>query len=160
MRPAAVHVELLDWESARAIAAPIRFKVFVEEQKVPEESEIDERDPHCVHALARGDDGRAVGTGRLLPDGHIGRMAVLREWRGRKVGTTMIGALLELARAQGRRRILLNSQTHAMAFYARFGFEPRGMEFTEAGIPHREMVLDLQPSEGTSHAHQQHPGRQ
>jgi predicted GNAT family N-acyltransferase len=62
MSRAPVRIELLDWDSARPLAAPIRFAVFVEEQNVPEELEIDERDPHCVHALARGDDGRPTGT--------------------------------------------------------------------------------------------------
>ena len=75
-------IELLDWQAAQREAKRIRFKVFVEEQGVPRELEMDENDAQSLHALAYAD-GRAIGTGRLLPDGHIGRMAVLKEWRGR-----------------------------------------------------------------------------
>ena len=138
-----MRVELLDWEAARPLAAPIRFAVFVEEQKVPEEAEIDERDPHCVHALAWSDDGRPLGTGRLLPDGHIGRMAVRAPWRGRGVGRAILDLLIGLARQRGDARVVLNAQTQAMPFYARAGFVPSGPEFDEAGIPHREMALVL-----------------
>jgi len=138
-----VRVELLDWESARALAAPIRFKVFVEEQKVPEESEIDERDPHCVHALARGDDGRAVGTGRLLPDGHIGRMAVLREARQLGVGSALLTALMDEAWRRGHAQAVLSAQTHAIPFYRRHGYVVVGGEYMDCGIPHVDMVCDL-----------------
>jgi len=138
-----VHVELLDWESARAIAAPIRFKVFVEEQKVPEEAEIDERDPHCVHALARGDDGRALGTGRLLPDGHIGRMAVLREARQLGVGSALLTALMDEARRRGHAQAMLSAQTHAIPFYRRHGYAVVGGEYLDCGIPHVDMACDL-----------------
>jgi predicted GNAT family N-acyltransferase len=78
MRRADVTVELGPWETLRAQAAPIRTAVFVEEQRVPAEIEIDEFDPVSLHAIARDREGRALGTGRLLPDGHIGRLAVLR----------------------------------------------------------------------------------
>ena len=85
-------IRLLDWESARAHAAPIRFAVFVEEQGVPLEIELDEMDPKSLHAVAF-EDASPVGTGRLLPDGHVGRMAVLKNWRGRGVGGQILAAL-------------------------------------------------------------------
>ena len=91
------------------------------------------------HVLALTADGSAVGTGRLLPDGHIGRMAVLRPWRGRGVGAALLTELLRIAQAAGLEDLALNAQTHAIAFYARFGFEPEGETFLEAGIPHRAM---------------------
>jgi len=84
-----------------------------------------------------------IGCGRLLRDGHIGRMAVLRECRGRGVGAALLALLVALARERGNDRAILNAQTHALPFYARFGFMPEGLEFTEAGIPHRTMTLTL-----------------
>lgn len=143
MSRAPVRVELLDWEAAQPLAAPIRFAVFVEEQKVPEESEIDERDPHCVHALARGDDGRPLGTGRLLPDGHIGRMAVLAEARGLGVGSALLVALMDEARRRGHAQAALSAQTHAIAFYRRHGYAVVSGEYMDCGIPHVDMTCDL-----------------
>jgi predicted GNAT family N-acyltransferase len=131
-------IDLLRWEEVRDEASRIRFTVFVEEQGVPREIELDERDAQCVHALARLD-GRAVGTGRLLPDAHIGRMAVLRECRGQGVGGRILEALMACARQRGDRKIVLSAQVHAQAFYARHGFAPFGEVYPEAGIPHQDM---------------------
>jgi len=138
-----MRVELLDWDAARPLAAPIRFTVFVEEQKVPEESEIDERDPHCVHALAWSDDGRPLGTGRLLPDGHIGRMAVLLEARKLGVGSALLVALMDEARRRGYAQAALSAQTHAIAFYRRHGYAVVSGEYMDCGIPHVDMTCDL-----------------
>jgi predicted GNAT family N-acyltransferase len=138
-----IRVELMDWEKARPVAGPLRFAIFVGEQNVPEGIELDDQDEHCLHAIAYDVDGKAIGTGRLLPDGHIGRMAVLREWRGKGVGGRLLEALIERARARGMRRVALNAQTHAAPFYARFGFAVVGAEFMEAGIPHVEMTRAL-----------------
>lgn len=121
----------------------IREAVFVVEQGVPLAIERDEWDARAEHALACDDQGRAIGTGRLLPDGHIGRMAVLREHRGRGVGGQILAALLERARERGMTRVVLNAQTHAMPFYARHGFVAFGDEFAEAGIPHVAMSRAL-----------------
>jgi predicted GNAT family N-acyltransferase len=121
----------------------VREAVFVVEQGVPPEIELDEWDPRCEHALATEPHGRVVGTGRLLPDGHIGRMAVLKEWRGRGVGGAMLEALVERAAARGMTRLVLNAQTHAVPFYARYGFVPFGDEFVEADIPHVAMAREL-----------------
>lgn len=143
MKRAPVRVELLDWDAALPLAAPIRFKVFVQEQKVPEESEIDERDPQCVHALARGDDGRPLGTGRLLPDGHIGRMAVLPEARKLGVGSALLVALMDEARRRGHAQAALSAQTHAIAFYQRHGYAVVSGEYMDCGIPHVDMTCDL-----------------
>ena len=85
----------------------------------------------------------AIGCGRLLPDGHIGRLAVLPAWRGRDVGSALLGQLVDLARARGHARVILNSQTQAMPFYARHGFVAVGDEYLEAGIPHRTMTRCL-----------------
>ena len=131
-------IELLDWERARGQAAPIRFAVFVEEQGVPLEIELDEYDPVSLHALAL-DGEKAVGTGRLLPDGHIGRMAVLREYRNQGVGGQLLKRLVEAAKARGDRQVLLSAQVGALKFYRAHGFEPEGDEYMEAGIRHQAM---------------------
>src|SRR5262247_3623399 len=136
-------IRILDWSEARAPAMTVREAVFVVEQGVPPEIELDEWDPQCDHALAFAPGDRAVGTGRLLPDGHIGRMAVLREWRGRGVGGALLVALVERAAARGMKRLVLNAQTHAVSFYTRYGFAVFGDEFVEADIPHVAMARDL-----------------
>ena len=136
-------VESGDWTRLADRSRPIRQQVFMREQGVPQELEWDEFDPDSRHALAIDPNGDAIGTGRLLPDGHIGRMAVLREWRSKGVGAALLRHLMELARSQGMHRLALNAQTHAAPFYARFGFASEGNEFIEAGIPHISMTRTL-----------------
>lgn len=121
----------------------MRFAVFVEEQGVPAEIELDEWDAASEHAIAADAAGRPIATGRLLPDGHVGRMAVLPNWRGRGVGAAVLEALLARAVARGMERAVLNAQTQAREFYARFGFTQVGDEFMEAGIPHVTMARRL-----------------
>lgn len=131
-----VHITLDNWTTQRAVAEAIRHEVFVLEQAVPIELEWDEMDVTSVHALAWADDGQALGTGRLLPDGHIGRMAVKREWRGRGIGGAILQGLMKEARNRGDTEVVLNAQVQAEAFYARFGFVREGEVFMDAGIPH------------------------
>lgn len=133
-----LRIELLDWTTARAEASRIRLTVFVDEQRVPPEIEVDDQDPVCVHALAYAR-GRAVGTGRLLPDGHIGRMAVLKESRSLGVGGAILERLVQEACNRGMQRVVLSAQTHALGFYRRHGFTEEGAVYEEAGIPHQEM---------------------
>lgn len=123
----------------------VREVVFVQEQNVPSDLEWDGLDEACVHALAETADGRAIGTGRLLDDGRIGRMAVLEEFRGRGVGDAILKLLLDEAREAGIARTHLHSQVHALGFYLRHGFIADGDEFEEADIPHQTMVLELGP---------------
>jgi predicted GNAT family N-acyltransferase len=132
----------MSWESAREQAVPLRFAVFVQEQGVPVEIELDELDAGCLHALAfQGN--RAVGTGRLLPDGHIGRMAVLKPWRRRGIGGAMLKKLVEAAAGRGVRTLRLSAQVHALEFYRAHGFRPEGEVYEEAGIPHQGMLRQL-----------------
>jgi len=138
-----VLVRIVPWSDARIEAQRIRAAVFVAEQGVPFEIELDDWDERCEHALACDASGRPVGTGRLLPDGHIGRMAVLRESRGQGVGGLVLEALIGRARERGMRRVALNAQTHAAPFYVRFGFVVAGETFMEAGIPHVAMERSL-----------------
>ena len=128
------------WDDARERARAIRYSVFVEEQGVPVELEWDDMDAPSWHALAFAEDGTPVATGRLLPDGHIGRMAVLKVARGTGMGARVLAALMALAAELGYPELILNAQTHAAPFYARVGFEQVGDEFEEAGIPHVEML--------------------
>ena len=132
-----------DWTSMRDLARPVRYQVFVVEQNVPLEMEWDDFDPVSRHVLALDADGNVIGTARLLPDGHIGRMAVLSEWRNRGVGAALLRRLVALAASIGMTQIVLRAQTHAVPFYERFGFVGVGSEFFEAGIPHITMTQYL-----------------
>lgn len=134
-----LHVEVRGWDEAEACVMPVRTEVFVVEQGVPAEIERDALDAVCRHAIARDAAGRVIATGRLLPDGHIGRMAVLREARGAGVGGAVLQALIAEAARRGLNEVALNAQTHALDFYLHHGFEPVGEVFMEAGIPHRAM---------------------
>lgn len=128
------------WEDLGESARLVREAVFVDEQKVPRSIEMDQRDRVSRHVIARDGNGRAIGTGRLLPDGQLGRLAVLADWRGKGVGRALLERLLEEAERQDQRRLALHAQTQASGFYRRFGFVDEGPEFMEAGIPHRTMV--------------------
>lgn len=140
---ARVRVVLGQWVSPlRDDARAVREDVFVREQAVPAELEMDDMDALSVHAVAYDAQGRALGTGRLLPDGHIGRMAVHAHARGMGVGSALLQALVERAWQLAYPRVALNAQVHALGFYARHGFVAHGPAFMDAGIPHREMVLE------------------
>ncbi len=132
-------IHVVDWAAARLLASPLRERVFVVEQGVPPELEQDEFDAVCRHALAQTADGTPIATGRLLPDGHIGRMAVDVRWRGKGVGGAVLQALVQEAAARGMPAAMLNAQEHAVDFYRRHGFVEEGEAFMEAGIAHRGM---------------------
>jgi predicted GNAT family N-acyltransferase len=136
-------IRLASWREAQLQVAPVREAVFMREQRVPADLEWDGLDAAALHVVAAEPSGAVIGTARLLPDGHIGRMAVLLPWRGRGVGSAMLTMLIATARERGLDAVRLNAQLHAVAFYARHGFERRGPEFPDAGIPHVEMRLYL-----------------
>jgi len=131
------------WAHDAPRLAAVRRAVFIDEQGVPEAMEWDEHDAASIHWLATADDGTPIGCARLLPDGHIGRMAVLPAWRGRGVGQALLAAVLNAAKARGYTTLRLSAQTHAAAFYARAGFVAVGDEYVEAGIPHVAMQMAL-----------------
>jgi predicted GNAT family N-acyltransferase len=139
----AYSVRRADWDRERAALRGLRHAVFIVEQRVPEEEEWDDLDATCLHALAQDEAGSPVGTGRLTPDGKIGRMAVLKEWRGVGVGSAVLAFLVENARRRGHKECRLNAQSHALDFYRQHGFEAYDAEFMEAGIPHRRMKRNL-----------------
>ena len=118
-----LHVRVADWQKDNADLRRIREAVFIAEQSVPPELEWDDEDAQAIHFLALDDD-YAIGTARLLPDGHIGRMAVLPHARTRGVGGALLRALLDEARCAGHTAVELSAQTHARAFYERHGFTP------------------------------------
>jgi predicted GNAT family N-acyltransferase len=128
-----------DWPMQRTDAQAVRHDVFVLEQKIPIEMEWDAMDAACLHAVAYDDGGRAIGTGRLLPDGHIGRMAVRKEARSSGVGGAILQALMQAAQARGDQTVRLNAQISAEPFYLRHGFARHGEPFVEAGIAHIHM---------------------
>ncbi|BAO44413.1 GNAT family N-acetyltransferase [Thiolapillus brandeum] len=134
------HVRLAHWPGDEPALRQVRERVFVQEQQVPLELEWDGIDDQCLHMLAEDKSGNPIGTGRLLPDGHIGRMAVLREWRGRGVGSALLQALMQEGEKQGFRNMVLAAQLQAMPFYEKAGFTAEGEIFDDAGIPHRNMV--------------------
>jgi predicted GNAT family N-acyltransferase len=118
--------------------------VFVQEQGIDEALEWDEADALSLHAVAY-QGAQAIGTGRLLPDARIGRMAVLPEFRRAKVGTQLLLALIDAAGKQGQTRVELSAQTYVKAFYEAHGFVAFGPVYDDAGIPHQSMAKPLQP---------------
>lgn len=136
-------VQSVSHAAAHAAIHGVRQQVFVIEQGVPAELERDALDPACHHVLAHDADGQPIGTGRLLPDGRIGRMAVLPGWRGKGVGEAMLDALVKAATAGGLHEVHLHAQLAARDFYARLGFLPEGAVFEEAGIAHQQMRRTL-----------------
>ena len=136
-------VRVADWKTDNPAVRSIRETVFIQEQNVPVELEWDQFDENCLHLLALDTTSRPIGTARLLQDGHIGRMAVLKEWRRCGVGTALLKHLLSEAKKRGLVVTIVNAQTYAVDFYARFGFQSEGDEFLDAGIPHVQMILQL-----------------
>lgn len=141
-----LEILIKSWKEAQVSAFLVRQDVFIREQGVPAELELDELDPSATHALAC-QNGQCVGTGRLvnLGDGQaqIGRMAVLANFRGSGIGSRILKSLVELAGIQGTKTIILHSQVSAIPFYERMGFISDGPTYDEAGIPHRNMILLL-----------------
>lgn len=129
------------WETLAKAATLVRFAVFVDEQQVPAEIELDDFDAVSLHAVVFDEHNDPVATGRLLPDGHIGRMAVMASARGTGVGGMVLQALIEEGRRRGHKALVLSAQTHAIGFYAKYGFMAEGDIYLDAGINHRDMRL-------------------
>ncbi len=134
-----ITVSVVSWSDKQAELFSVRQAVFIEEQNVPESIEVDDRDSECRHVLACDRAGVPVGTARIDTDGKIGRMAVLREYRGLGVGRRMLCAIMDYGRTNGITDFHLSSQISAVGFYEKMGFEPFGGEFMEAGIRHVNM---------------------
>lgn len=130
-----------NWSTDEAAIAHVRRVVFIEEQAVPEGLEWEALDPECAWFVACASDGEIVGIVRLTPDARIGRMAVLTAWRRQGVGAALLASALDAARRQGHSSVRLSAQTHALPFYARYGFQPEGEIYQDAGIPHLAMTF-------------------
>ncbi len=138
-----LQIRLAGWEQDSTAIRAVRNAVFSVEQGISEILDFDGRDRECVHVLAQVGEGEIIGTARMLPDGHVGRIAVHKQWRGRGVGTRLVEHLTKVARERGIAEIHLHSQVQAAEFYSRLGFEARGDRFMEAGIEHVLMVRIL-----------------
>jgi len=127
-----------DWAALGEAAALVRTEVFIVEQAIAPALEWDDDDAASLHCVAFEGD-RPVACGRLLPDGRIGRMAVLKPWRGRGLGGAILERLVEAARSRGDAVATLSAQCHAEGFYRAHGFAPDGAVFDDAGIAHLPM---------------------
>ncbi len=138
-------VRIADYDADEAALRAIRFAVFVDEQQVSEELEIDDTDPRCIHVLAFDGD-EPVGTGRidLAESGKVGRVAVVASRRGQGVGTALMSLIHGVARENTLDQVWCNAQVSALPFYERLGYRVTSAEpFDEAGIPHVRMELSL-----------------
>ena len=136
-------IRIVDWVRYSEALSSIRHTVFVEEQGVPVELELDGEDSSAWHAAAFSDDGRLVGTGRMLRSGKIGRMAVSQSMRRQGIGRALLDALVAEAKRLKLEEVSLGAQLPAVAFYERAGFEAYGDIFLDAGIDHKMMRLVL-----------------
>lgn len=141
-----LEILLKSWKEAEVDAFLVRQEVFILEQGVPVELELDEFDSSAAHVLAY-QDSRCIGTGRLVnlspKQAQIGCMAVLANFRGKGVGMQILQKLMDLAASQGAQEIILHSQVSAIPFYKKLGFQAQGDVYDEAGISHRNMMLSL-----------------
>jgi len=120
----------------------VRHAVFTEEQGIDAELDFDGQDQAAIHALAiQG--GRALATGRILNDGHIGRIAVRKDCRQLGLGAEVVMSLVDAARQQHYGRVYLGSQKYAVGFYQKLGFSVYGECYMEAGIEHQYMEMHL-----------------
>ncbi len=132
------------WSQHHAALSAIRREVFIEEQKVPKDLEWDGIDDECVHVLAQDlIQGLPVGTGRLVTDGQIGRMAIHKNYRRMGIGHRILQQLLELAKRDGHTQVYLHAQLYVVDFYQQAQFEKTGETFMDAGIAHVKMTRKL-----------------
>ena len=136
-------VSLVCWHDGEPLLKSIREAVFIRELGVSAGLEWDGKDEGCRHALALSLQGDAIGCGRMLPDGHIGHIAVLPQWRKQKVGTAIVEALLDYARTHDYPQISVDAQPQYVPFYRSNGFAEQGEAFKEAGLQHIKMSLKL-----------------
>jgi len=136
-------LKITSWDKDKDALSLVRRKVFIEEQNVPEELEWDEYDKDCIHILVTDENNTPIATGRMKPDGHIGRMAVLKAYRRSGIGTQILQSLTDKARKLNLGSVYLHAQTVALSFYEKQGFDVISDEFMDAGIPHKSMKLDL-----------------
>jgi len=135
-----IEIQIVDWHDQRDTLKAIRKSVFIDEQHVPKELEWDGRDTECTQFLLTIDSA-PVATARLTPEGQIGRMAVLKNSRGKGFGSRLLATVIEQAKHAGHKRVFLHAQVSVIEFYQRHGFTACGDVFIDAGIEHRSMRL-------------------
>lgn len=148
----AVRIEVVEWLQMQSQIRLIREAVFIDEQHVPVELEWDGLDEACTQLLALNgrvpgdtalDNREAIGTARMTGDGKIGRMAVLKAWRGQGVGSQLLAAMIVVARHTRLSQVMLDAQVSVIPFYQRFGFKVVSKSFMDAGIEHQKMSMVL-----------------
>ena len=138
-----ITISVVDYATYQFVIHSVRRDVFVSEQSIPSDQEIDQYDPVSQHVLA-WHEGYAVGTGRLTPDGRIGRVAITRPLRRQGIGRCVMEKLLEVARNQSHQEVVLAAQHHAIRFYEKLGFQQEGNVFETLGINHVMMRKKLE----------------
>ena len=139
-----IDIKTVSWQADRSALEDVRVIVFVQEQQVPVDIEMDDRDALCIHVLARDKRG-PVGTGRIDIEKHgkIGRVAVLPEYREQGMGKALMVALEAIAQQAGLAQVWVNAQVSAQGFYEKQGYLAEGETFLEADIVHCRMTKAL-----------------
>lgn len=132
----------VSWATHSPQLIAVREPVFVIEQEVKPDFEWDEIDAVAIHLLALANN-EPIGCARVINHKKIGRMAVLKEWRGHGVGQALLREAINICKANGTRSINLTAQTHAITFYKQAGFVEISGVYQDANIPHVDMQLDL-----------------
>lgn len=135
-------IKQTSWHSDKQALTSIRRLVFIEEQKVPVDLEWDEKDTQAIHWLALNEMKQPIGCARLV-NHHIGRMAVLKDWRGKGVGDALLKAAVTQCKIAGKQEVVLSAQTHAISFYEQQGFSVVSKPYLDANIWHVDMVLNI-----------------
>ena len=135
-------LKLTRWDKDQKLLSEIRRAVFIEEQQVPEDLEWDDDDKTCVHVLV-SDNNKPIAAGRIKMNGHIGRMAVLKDYRSKGIGSAVLEALINFSKTLKMKSVYLHAQTTAIPFYEKHGFKTSSDEFMDAGIPHKTMGKQL-----------------
>ena len=130
------------WDQLQQDAKLIRELVFISEQNIPEQDEWDDQDVISQHFVVY-DRNQPIATARLLVNNSVGRVAVLKTYRGQGIGRLIMLEIIAYAQAQKRPSLQLSSQVHAISFYEKLGFSIQGDEYDECGIPHIEMVMPI-----------------
>ena len=146
-----IHVKRVSSKKEMVQAYDIRMRVFVQEQGVPAEIELDRDDKRAIHFLVLAS-GKPAGTARLVKNRggvKIGRMAVLKPFRRKGVGTTLLRQAIATAKKLHAKKIYLHAQITVTGFYEKQNFRCVGPIFDEAGIRHRKMVLKKRPTAKT-----------
>jgi predicted GNAT family N-acyltransferase len=136
-------VHEVNWQQGHTTLSIIREQVFINEQHVPIELEWDGLDEAAVHLLVTDQQGQPIGCTRILSNGSIGRMAVLKQWRNLGVGRALLAKALQICKDSHIKIVKLSAQTHAIGFYKKMGFEVLSSEYLDANIPHVDMQLML-----------------